>query len=241
MNCVINFIVMSYSHQLRDLHYSHDSINCTFKDGTPLTKLCEDFLSGRVTLDTLPRLGVKHIHNKNFVMDGNRRLFVLRMLQNHGMLPRDTVRTVPYRDYKKITAKRTFRIRNDPQMYQKINDLIVEHKRRKREEEAKKKEEERAKQKNMEEEEREKPEKLEEQEKLANLEEEKQENPEKLEEEQEEPAKLEEDLENPMKEEAEEERKEKEKIENVVNGCEKLRNLSRDRKSTKKKETQISI
>ena len=170
---------MSYSYQLRNLHYSHDSINCTFQDGTPLTKLCEDFLSGRVTLDTLPRLGVKHIHNKNFVMEGNRRLFVLRMLQNHGMLPRDTVWTQPFPGYKKITAKRTFRIRNDPHMIQKINNLIVGHKLRKREEEASMKNEERKKQNNLEEE----------LEKAAKLEEKEQEKAEKLD--KEEPAKQE--------------------------------------------------
>ena len=124
--------------RLCDLHYCQDSIKCTFKDGRPLTELCQDFLTGKITLDTMPRMEVKWIHEKWMVMEGNRRLFVLKALHNHRMLPKDTVKVEVTTRYKEINAKGYgIRIRKDPSMEWNISNMIIEHKRRRDEEEKK--------------------------------------------------------------------------------------------------------
>ena len=74
-----------------DVNFSQLSINECFKDKRWISQLVEDFLTGRVTLQTLPRIPVVFCDGKWFAIDGNRRLFVLKKLHERGLLGTDEI------------------------------------------------------------------------------------------------------------------------------------------------------
>ena len=76
---------------ITDIHYSQLIIRHRFKDGRFISELCEDFLSGKVTVETIPKIPVIKDGDKWYAMDGNRRLFVMKKLYSRGMLDTDEI------------------------------------------------------------------------------------------------------------------------------------------------------
>ena len=76
---------------IKNIHYSQDNIRDCFSDGSWLSELCEDFLSKKVTLESLARIPVAQKDGKWYAMDGNRRLFVLKKLHARGKLATDEI------------------------------------------------------------------------------------------------------------------------------------------------------
>ena len=77
--------------RIEDIRYSQNSISDCFGDGRSFVSLCRDLLSGRVTVNSLPRISVIHHDGNWMAIDGNRRLFVLKRLHDNGRLGRDTI------------------------------------------------------------------------------------------------------------------------------------------------------
>ena len=86
---MIKIVVMKLS--INDIHYSQDTVRDCFRDGRWLSELCEDLLSKKVTVESLPRIPVYKQGDKWFAMDGNRRLFVLKKLHARGKLDSDVI------------------------------------------------------------------------------------------------------------------------------------------------------
>ena len=63
-----------------DISYSQNFIADYFDNGKSLVNLCRDYLSGKVRLDSLKLIKVVYQDGHYVVKDGNRRLFVLKML-----------------------------------------------------------------------------------------------------------------------------------------------------------------
>ena len=68
------------------ISYSKNCIDDYFDNGKSLVKLCRDYLRRKVNLDSVELIKVVYQDGNYIVKDGNRRLFVLKMLHREGEL-----------------------------------------------------------------------------------------------------------------------------------------------------------
>ena len=85
-----------------ELSFSQDSISKTFKNGKCLTETLKDFLNGSINPDDIPPVAAKLVKGKWIVCEGNRRLYLYKILEEAGFI--DTVPVVYYRGEPNITA-----------------------------------------------------------------------------------------------------------------------------------------
>ncbi|XP_033761092.1 uncharacterized protein LOC117342905 [Pecten maximus] len=88
-----------------DIRFTHDSVSCRFSDGHTLEETFKDLLYDDVTL---PPLVVMHYSGYWFVVRGNRRLYLLKKLEDIGKIQQVTVIKRAFQDhlfYKQFTTK----------------------------------------------------------------------------------------------------------------------------------------
>ena len=112
--------------RIKDIRYSQNSINDYFGCGRTFGGLCSDLLSGRVTVESLPRISVVQHEGNWMAIEGNRRLFVLKRLHAHGKLGRDTIPVNIGFHGKNITATDglSIEVRGNPYMVFLLDTII---------------------------------------------------------------------------------------------------------------------
>ena len=69
-----------------DLRYAQDSIACNFRDGRTLDESLRSLLNVDSPERVLPRMDVMHHNGEYYVTDGNRRLYLLKLLESEGLV-----------------------------------------------------------------------------------------------------------------------------------------------------------
>ncbi|XP_041354564.1 uncharacterized protein LOC121372333 isoform X1 [Gigantopelta aegis] len=115
------------------LLHAQDSIQHRFRDGRTLDSSLRDLLRYPNPEDRLPRMDVMTYGGKHFVVDGNRRLYLLKKLEAAGLVNTVSVNMLPF-DFYYFNRKHTtdcegvsIRIRNDFSMESKIRNIIQQH------------------------------------------------------------------------------------------------------------------
>ena len=98
----------AWTMDVEDLHYYIDSIRSTFRDDRRLFDLAKDLKDGKVELKNMRPIYVRRLRGTWYALKGNRRLYVLKKLKEHGHLQEElksvTVRF--FRGRKRRTAKK---------------------------------------------------------------------------------------------------------------------------------------
>uniref|UniRef100_A0A0L8HIY3 Uncharacterized protein n=1 Tax=Octopus bimaculoides TaxID=37653 RepID=A0A0L8HIY3_OCTBM len=63
-----------------EIRYSQDSIKATFQNGTPLSDVIADIISGRKSPNDIPSIDV-YLRNGTYYSSDNRRLYVFKEVQ----------------------------------------------------------------------------------------------------------------------------------------------------------------
>ena len=94
-----------YSVKLDNIIFGQDNIGKRFKDRRGLHELCQDLLSGKVTVADLPLISVSvdGPHGQWHAIDGNRRLYVLKKLHAKGRLESSTIQVKPTKPFREMT------------------------------------------------------------------------------------------------------------------------------------------
>lgn len=69
-----------------EIRYSTRSIESYFSSGTPLPQVFAHLISGSLKVMDLPRIEVYSTDERWWTLDGNRRLFLYRKLENAGVV-----------------------------------------------------------------------------------------------------------------------------------------------------------
>ena len=117
-----------------ELLHAQDSIQHRFRDGRTLDSSLKDLVKYPKPEDRLPCMDVMTYDGKYFVVDGNRRLLLLKKLESAGLVNSVSVYMMPF-DRLYFQRKHTtncggvsIRIRNDVLMERNINNIIQQHK-----------------------------------------------------------------------------------------------------------------
>ena len=94
-----------YSVKIDNIIFGQDNIGKRFKDRRGLHELCQDLLSGKVTLADLPLISVSIDGHRGqwHAIDGNRRLYVLKKLHAKGRLESSTIQVKPTKPFREMT------------------------------------------------------------------------------------------------------------------------------------------
>ena len=124
--CAILFIDRFETFDLRPslINFGQDSIKYEFTDGQTLQTLFLDLFTGRKDVVDFPPLEVKNISGSWFCMEGNRRLFIFKKLNQYSYLP--TVRVKLYHGNGRVTAQpgRQIKIRSRPEVEAEMNGWL---------------------------------------------------------------------------------------------------------------------
>lgn len=107
-----------------DIEFGQDSIKTEFADGRDVHDLMADLICAQISVDDIPPLMIKKCDGKWFCMEGNRRLFVLKKLDQYNMC--DPVRCMLYQGDKGRSYRegRPLKIRGDPEFEERINGFF---------------------------------------------------------------------------------------------------------------------
>ena len=94
-----------YSVKLDNIIFGQDNIGKRFKDRRGLHELCQDLLSGEVTLADFATISVSSDGPRGqwHAIDGNRRLYVLKKLHAKGRLESSTIQVKPTKPFREMT------------------------------------------------------------------------------------------------------------------------------------------
>ncbi|XP_070533431.1 uncharacterized protein [Ptychodera flava] len=113
------------------IYFLHDSIDCRFRDGTPLLKTFEELLYGEKSVSNIQIIAVFHWKGQWWIYAGHRRLFLYKRLEELGILAEITVRKVWKVNWEAVNKKMTTQnggtsveIRNDHNFDVKLRDVI---------------------------------------------------------------------------------------------------------------------
>ncbi|XP_061186752.1 uncharacterized protein LOC133194861 [Saccostrea echinata] len=79
-----------------EIRYTHDSIQANFRDGTPLESTFHQLVYKKIQVDTLPMIEVMQYNGYWFVVRGNRRLFLLKKLEEYDQVSTVQVLRKPF-------------------------------------------------------------------------------------------------------------------------------------------------
>ncbi|KAL3848539.1 hypothetical protein ACJMK2_019390 [Sinanodonta woodiana] len=116
------------------LRYTHDSISNRFQDGHTLDETFRQFLNKEITMgryEQVPNLVAMQYQGSWFVVRGNRRLYLMKKLEETGAISTVKVlmktfdQEVFNRQYTTTNMGRSIRVRGDPNIDQKLNQIIA--------------------------------------------------------------------------------------------------------------------
>ncbi|KAL3848439.1 hypothetical protein ACJMK2_019296 [Sinanodonta woodiana] len=114
------------------LRFTHDSISCRFKDGGTMEEMFRQLLNGEISLKKIRSLVAMEFQGYWFVVRGNRRLYVMKKLEEIGKISTVSVlkQTFDQQVFNKQFSTRnmglSLKVRGDPYMEQKLNRLVSE-------------------------------------------------------------------------------------------------------------------
>ena len=91
--------------KIDNIIFGQDNIGKRFKDRRDLQDLCQDLLSGEVTLADFAPISVSSDGPRGqwHAIDGNRRLYVLKKLHAKGRLESSTIQVKPTKPFREMT------------------------------------------------------------------------------------------------------------------------------------------
>ena len=110
-----------------NIKFSQNSIHCSFGH-ISFQQMCRDIIRGTETVDSLPKISVIKWNGDWYAMDGNRRLFVYKILHSKGRLGSGYIPVVEGFKGKDITAVegKELEVRGNPTMKQDLEKFIDE-------------------------------------------------------------------------------------------------------------------
>lgn len=115
------------------LRFTHDSISTSFQDGHTLEETLRMVLNGEIPVQRIPPLVVMYQYGVWYVVRGNRRLYLYQLLEKHGKLYQVPVLKKNFDPYvfsqqnTTTNGGRSVRIRGDPYMSQRLEEMIRQH------------------------------------------------------------------------------------------------------------------
>ena len=119
-----------------ELRFTQNSISRRFKNGSTLEDTLKALLDSGCP-DSLPPMHVMQYQGKYFVLEGNRRLLLLKILQKHGLVGNVPVKLSAFNRCKfmlKFSTKNdgeSIKVRGNPNMEEELELIVEEGKRKK--------------------------------------------------------------------------------------------------------------
>lgn len=109
-----------------DIKFSQDSISDSFGFDQSFEDLCRDIMQGEETVYSLPRIKVVNVGGEWYAIDGNRRLFVFKILYRKGKLGSGEIPVEQGYLGKAITAVEgeELEVRGSPNMEEELEEFI---------------------------------------------------------------------------------------------------------------------
>ncbi|XP_041354728.1 prostatic spermine-binding protein-like [Gigantopelta aegis] len=108
------------------LRFAQDSICRYFRNGSSLQDTLEDLLESDCPEDFFPPMSVMEHQGKYFVVEGNRRLLLLKILESHGLVGKVPVKLSPFNSFKFTTENdgTCIEVRGYPDMEEELESIV---------------------------------------------------------------------------------------------------------------------
>ncbi|XP_071165176.1 uncharacterized protein [Mytilus edulis] len=116
-----------------ELRFTQDSVSCYFQDGHSMDETLRMVLNGSIPISRIPPLVVMNFEGSWYVVRGNRRLYLYQLLERNGklqyvkVLQQNFDNNVFNRQHTTKNNGRSIRLRGDPNMEHRLNEIIREN------------------------------------------------------------------------------------------------------------------